>query len=153
MSLEAPVGRVTVWRDQQRNVVPGRRLRDADANDNAIQKWRIARHDAGAVEVVADMECQLIHPAFELAAAHQRRVRTALDVGRRASDRRALAAANQMRLDEHPAGGHPAAGVEHVGGQLSHLWILNNLAGPKGPALHYRVSVRPRTPYGAAGST
>src|SRR5262245_31458481 len=124
MPLEAPVGRVTVRRDQQRNVVPGRRLRDADANDNAIQKWRIARRDAGATKVVADMECQLIHPAFELAAAHQRSVRTALDVGRRASDRRARAAANQMRLDEHPPGGHPAAGIEHVGGQLSHSWIL-----------------------------
>src|SRR5678816_1200918 len=136
-SLRPPVRRVAVGRDQQRNVVASRWIRDADANDDEIQKGGITRCNARAAEVITNAERQLIHAALESTTGGERSVGAALGIGRRAPNRRALVAADDMRLDEHPAGGHSARCVEYV---------------DRRPSGHDRVSVRPSTPYGAAGS-
>ena len=49
-------------------MVAGRWIRDADANDDDVQKRRVARRNALTAEIIANVKRQLVDAAFESAA-------------------------------------------------------------------------------------
>ena len=84
------------------------------------------------------MERQLVDAAFETISHDERRIRAALCVGRCRGDTLSLGASNDPDLHNDAGCRKPSRHVEDVSREMPHS---------------YRVSVKPRTPKGAAGST
>ena len=94
---------------------------DSYSNHDLIEERRLRQLEAGASEVVPRVKCELIDSCFDSIAGEQRRVGTAVRVGRARCDAVSGAVSDDVKLHAHTGGGHAPRGIEHVRGQACHI--------------------------------
>src|SRR5215212_8446565 len=137
------VGAVGPGGGQERHVVVGRGVGDAETNRHTPEKGRVG--EPFFREVLADVEHYLVHTAFQLAGAEQRGVGAAVGVGAYLLQKAApvVRGVEAEELQLEVGGGAAAGGVEDVGGQghrsQRSLWTVPSIM-PYGSSVAQKIS-------------
>jgi hypothetical protein len=124
---------------QQRHVVVGRGIRDAEVQRHGVQEGRLGQVHPGRAEVGRHLEHQAVAPGLEGLRLQQRPVGAPVVVQHQFADQFRLAGRSQaVEADGHAGGRAAAHRVQHVGRELSHgVQKVVETCEPK--CIHFRI--------------